>query len=785
MREQRRSSAPLRIVAVAIATLIATTFAFSPRIAGSAVSPPLANSPETTIFEAPFVSLDGWTAVGGATFDASVTANPGSGSARLETLLSAIRSSPVPAESGALYFTETQIRQDSWPRGNVTISIQQTTADGAWIANLPVETATAPFVNGQFSRSGLYFVVPPGVQFFQVVLIRSAEQASLTPMWVDDVRLTKNPPIRTKRTNKTPFNGSQTRIDQLGNWDIKVGTSWTPWFPLCVAINPSRTAFLRLRSIQKQGFNCNIWNGHDVASLQNHKAAGLRSFFQLAQYTNPKGWAVGDDADLQAKIAAANASPASDYLAGYYLDNENQPGNVAITKRITDTVKATDIEPTSGVRRRPILHLQGSYGSLGMWSDEQGAPFTDAVGAYVPAVNSGGAGSAPGAQLFLESQLLQSQPSAYCQINDGIGIKFRAALFSCIAQGSRALSFWGDGPTDAAYPDVPDLELQPFWPDMPAIARDLNELAPVLQASNQTDWSATLSGNNDLLPVIVGTRTSRGIGHLILSNVADSPQRRSIRLEGLPYRAAEVRDYFTDALVTSVGDSQTFDVTVPAAGIGSGALVLRVVPKGWKPPARPTTSAAPKPVAKVTTKKSPRASAAAKSKPAAAPIAQRQTTAPPKTASTATAATITAKAAGRATGELCRAGIRLQAEAARIPVGTVPVSVGGDSRTWLSTGAPSALNWPVATTGKLAFRFRYIKKTPGDALRTIFAVRADGTWVSRQFALPTTNGSWGVAEVKLDAPKSAPLEISASFDVLTDRQDIDALDFVDVCPIAE
>lgn len=748
------------IVVALVVQVVPDRSAASERFAssGSRMNVRASGPTESILLSSSFESLDTWTAFGGASFDSAVSASSGSGSARLDALGSSVRSRPIRVVPGTLFRVDANVRQDTWPRGNVTISVQQSNEAGEWKSNIATETVIAPYVNGVFSQSGLFIEIPGDIDLIQIVLIRSAPQASTAPMWVDDVQLVASPALSAPRSPKNPFAGSQTRIDALGNWQVRDDANWVDWFPMCVAVNPSQANLTRLRSLKAQGVNCNIWNAHDEKSLEVHKAAGLRSFFQVAQYTNPKGWALGDLNDLRSKIRAATSSPASDYLAGYYFDNENQSANVEVTKRVTDVIKATDVDSLTGQRRRPILHLMGSYGSLGMWADENGVPFTDAVGAYVASVNSGGAGSGPGSQVFLESQPGQTQPSAYCQINDGIGVKFRASLFGCIAHGSRATSFWGDGPLDPAYPNTPVLEAQPFWSDLPDIAKQLGQLGPVLRASTETSWSATLVAENELLPVTIGKRTVGGIAHLITANMADTAQTRTVRLSGLSYPAAEIRDFFTNAKVADVGPDNSFSMTVGPAALGSGSMVLRVVPKGWMPPTTlaPTRS-------KVTRTKSviPQNVSAA--------VGAKATSPNPSAISTSPTA-------------LCAGGTRLQAEASTVAHGTAPAS--SVARAWLRTGAPSSIDWPVTAAARMRFSFRYIKKSAGPALRTIFAIQADGTWIAKQFDLPSTGGRWGTSAVEIDIPRPGPVEISASFDVLTDKGDMDSLDYVDACPLS-
>ena len=742
-----------------------------------------------------FSGTDSWKLTRGATFDPTVTATPGSGSIKLPSQYSGVTSGPIEVKGGVLYFAGAQVRQDTWPRGNITVSIQEVTAAGDWIKNVPAETGIAPYVNGEFAASGLYFTVDERIRFIQIVFIRFGPQASEDPMWIDDVVLERSPSIDLPRSPKEGFDGAQTRIDALGNWSLRnPDGSWQDWFPFCAMINQQRQSVARLKSIAAQGFNCDAWNGESVDFLQNAKSAGLRSFYQLGQYTDDRSWAPGQVDLLAKKYAEVQRSPAADYLAAFYLDNENSTDDVARTKLVTDTVKAIDV--VDGKRRRPIMQLMGSYGSLGLWSDAQGRPLTDAVGTYVPNVNSGGAGSAPGGQLFLETQKWQTQPTAYCQINDGIGVKFRAALFGCLAQGSRAVAYWGDGPVDKAFPSA-YLEDQPWWLGLPSMIRDLKQMGPLLRKPTTTTWSLTTSGENQLVPVVVGRRDLDGIAHIILGNVSSEPQSRSFVVSNLPYAAAEVRDFFTNARVATVAPDGSFQLFIPAAGLYSGSMVLRLVPEGWVPPSsakativRPTST---KPAGKPSpTKKPSKKKTSTKKVSASASTTKTSTTKaasnvtivaaalPPQTKSTVASAII---AKDPSPESLCRSGVRLDAETARIPVGSVPVALANRAREWKQNGAPSALNWITNTSGKLEYRVRYIRAGSGDARRTMFAVPAGKAAVSKQFLLPSSRGEWATATVQLDVPPFVPVEISASFDILTDSGDIDLVDYVDICPV--
>ncbi len=800
-RSSRRSPRWARrraVVASLTAALVVQMVSAVPTVATVRAQADTAPEPVRTLTNSEFAERGEWTTYGGGAFDPLVSAREGSGSIQLPVKGAGVRSQTVSVTAGTLFLVRAKVRQDTWPRGNVTISIQQVNAKGKWIANLPSETMIAPFVNGQFSASGLYFTVPDDVAYLQVVLVRSNDQASADPMWVDEVTLESSPSIQLAPTPKAAFDGTQTRISSVGNWEVRGSSgTWEPWFPMCAAIDPKRQSVARYSSLAAQGINCDIWNGESVDALARAKAAGLRSFYQLAQYTNDKGWAIGKLDTLRQDIQRVNASAAADYLAGFYLDNENSADDVVRTRQVIETVRAVDVD--GGKRRRPILELQGNYGSLGMWADEVGRPFSDAVGAYVPAVNSGGAGSAPGGQVFLQTQPGQIEPSAYCQINDGVGIRFRAVIYGCFAHGSRAMSFWGDGPQDPAYPETPQLEQQPWWPDLPAITKEMRELSPVLRAPADVSWTVSLSGINDLVPVTYGTRTVSGIAHLILANTSSNAQARTITVTGLPYAANEVRDFFTNALVATIRPDGTFDVVMPAAGIGSGSMVLRLVPQGWTPP--PTTILAVKTTVAASPTTSAKISKSAKASPTVSTSKTSQATktatgstktAPAKSASTATRS-VAAPAAKRfptatmvaqvSPEPLCRGGLRLESESATIPIGTAPVTLSGKARAWTQEGAPSALNWTAAVFGRVQLRMRYARAAAGPALRTAFASPSQGHWVARQFELPSTGGNWATATVDLDVPGPGPVTFSASFDVLTDHGTLDQVDSIDICPL--
>ena len=66
-----------------------------------------------------------------------------------------------------------------------------------------------------------------------------------------------------------------------------------------------------------------------------------------------------------------------------------------------------------------------------------------------------------------------------------------------------------------------------------------------------------------------------GVGHMILANHTNSAQSLTFSLSGMSYTPTVVRNYFTNEVVAPISNN-SFSVTLPASGVGSGTAVYKL-----------------------------------------------------------------------------------------------------------------------------------------------------------------------------------------------------------------
>ena len=74
----------------------------------------------------------------------------------------------------------------------------------------------------------------------------------------------------------------------------------------------------------------------------------------------------------------------------------------------------------------------------------------------------------------------------------------------------------------------------------------------------------------------IGTRDHDGQGYLLVVNQTSQEQTVVVSLSDLPYSASEVRNLFSDRVIAAIS-ANTFSITLPPIGVGSGTCVLRLV----------------------------------------------------------------------------------------------------------------------------------------------------------------------------------------------------------------
>lgn len=541
-------------------------------------SPTTTTPPQPTVLadpmnQNPSVSGTGGWGFSGATYDASQSRTTGSGSFKFTARNQSAISSVVAVTPGQPYTLSAFIKTAAWPSGNVSLFPLEMDAGGGFVRFMGESlTIGAPGQPNSWQEVATVIVPTGSTRYIALGANRADEQfVGSGDMWMDDLTITPGVQTRAPNPNRTAFNGAQTRVDALGNWEVLENGQWKAWFPFCIAANINRTNY---QVLANQGFNCDIWSGFEAFGAEKAKSAGMRSFFQLAQYTQPGGWSYRDFAQLSNKIREINASPAGDYVAGYWWDNEAPWGQFTDYEQVMRTVQNED--RLNGVRRRPIVQLLNSTYSRAFANN--GSDFSDVLAGYTPGGGGSGPGSYTGNRLLNQTIGSQSQPSSLCQVAVA-GRNFRTQLFGCIAHGGRAASYWmdGTGANIGGFSPLP-VDQQDFWPSIPAIRQELDAMMPVIRAAESTTWKISSSSGHRVWPLAYSTREVNGVANMILVNMTSSPISTTMRVDSGSYQVGEIRDYFTNQLV-AVASNGSFSLTVAGSDLNSGTRVLKLLPR--------------------------------------------------------------------------------------------------------------------------------------------------------------------------------------------------------------
>lgn len=531
----------------------------------------------------------GWEFLGGAVMDAAMSHSAdGSGSVRLtKPHESMVFSDYIPVRKGVRYTCSYYLRTTNGPT-YAGLQIGLHGLDRRFLRNLTAHTLGTSR-DDVWEEAALSFTVPEGTAFVRLQAYKTENTRPGGEAWADDFYLGEGLSLEQPPARKRGFQGGHVRVDALGNFEIRKADRWVPFFPLCIYSDNARDWSVYSR----QGWNTVIWAGSAAQVRQAREAVsafnpdGMRAGFSLAQYTFPSGWAYNDLKDLTAKLREIRERKLADNLLLYYWDNENNHDQWGVPSTVIRTLRGVDAD-AAGKPLRPVYVLQGAFNVARVHAARG---LADVSGTYFGggATAAGGAEIAEGDGLFFLDRLEgQCSPAAFAQFNgvDGAG-DMRLRLYSALLLGARAIGYWRDafGPENRrADPTVGPVDEKPWWPDFPNLRREVDRLLPLIRAPHWTSWTARV---DPAASVEVGTRNYAGEGYVFLVNRTTRPQRVTVRLERMPYRPAEVRDFF-DGRSRAPVRTGVFSVRLPAIGVGSGTAVLRLAARGRS--ARPARS---------------------------------------------------------------------------------------------------------------------------------------------------------------------------------------------------
>ena len=530
---------------------------------------------------ASFSTDRGWTLLGGAVRDRALSRSAdGSGSIRMATPIpngSMAFSDYIPVRAGVRYTFSFYIRTTNGPAyAGAQVGLHD--GERRFLRNL-TSARLGTSRDGAWEEAALSFTVPEGTAYVQLQAYKTENTRPGGQVWADDFYLGEGLGLEQPPAPKRGFQGGHVRVDALGNFEIRKGDRWAPVFPLCIYADNHRDWSVYSR----QGWNTVIWTGSAAQVRQAREAVsafnpgGMLAGFQLAQYTFPGGSAYNDLKDLTAKLGEIRDQKVADNLLLYYWDNENNHDQWEVPAAVIRTLRRVDAD-AAGKPQRPVYVLQGEF-NIARVHAARG--LADVSGTYFGGAAAGGATPGDGAGLFFLDRLEgQSSPAAFAQFNgvDGAG-DMRLRLYTALLLGARAMGYWRDcyGPESLReFPEVGPVDKKPWWPDFPNLRREVDRLLPLIRAPHWTSWTARA---DPTASVEVGTRNHAGEGYVFLVNRTARPQTVTVRLEGMPYRPVEVRDFF-DGQSRARVRTGVFSVRLPAIGVGSGTAVLRLAARG-------------------------------------------------------------------------------------------------------------------------------------------------------------------------------------------------------------
>ncbi len=507
-------------------------------------------------FETTFKNAKEWSLDGGATFDPSVSTTPGSGSIRLakageswvtsDRILSDIK---LPVEAGETYTLSFKSKSATFPPPLLEVYGELWGEEGK-IDNSD-GTRCANSVKDIWEENDVIIKIPNNsmIKYFKIKILMLPKSSVSAPVWIDDVKFTKGVTLP-ERGPKKAFAGSVTRVDALGNIEIKENGRFVPFFPIGIYTDENRADW---SVYKKMGFNTNMW-ASNAAAIEKGKKAGLFSAMQIIQYIVPVGedWIPQDPqkkiTHLHKTLADIRARGLWEQMLFYYVDNEFYHLKPSFTKII-------DIVRTEDKGAHPVYMLSGAYGMARIYNN-----YVDMTGTYV--AKDGYEEPLIANFEALDRQQNQKQPVVFAQINRGVGENFRAIVYGAIAKGARGIGFWRDG--GSAGP----IEKRPVSKALPRIAKEIQNLMPLIRTPYDPKKQITCSDAH----VVTGTRYLDGIAYMIFSNPTARDIEVTCSTDILTYKPKHAEGYFSHRKAADVKNG-SFSVKLRAHDV----IVVKLV----------------------------------------------------------------------------------------------------------------------------------------------------------------------------------------------------------------
>jgi len=389
-------------------------------------------------------------------------------------------------------------------------------------------------------------------------------------VWIDDMSIYKVKDTSeffgdAPYTPKDAFDGSYVKVDSLGNFSVKDGSVFKPFFPLIVYPDPTE---IKWNSYKTQGFNTVI--GSNPAEMQSAVDTGLYWIWDLDNYGISDLTASGYDTFVNQYNDMKNNHPdIFDKLLYFYWDNEKYEVSKSL-KKFVDKIKIMDVD-ANGKRYRPFnMNLSLTEGSKLYYNDT--FKLMDIQSAYVnPIIYQENDVASYGYEFkdwydkeFADFSVFENienmrVPKSVFVVNSPQDDQLESIIFAALARGGKGFAFWRDSGSQ------PEIETRLWWNSFPSLATKLNQLLPLIQKPHTTNWVLEYSEPDDEDGIIVGKRDYDNKRCMIVASRADISKTISF---STPDRdMGTLYNFFDNSLVASPS-AGSVTLSLPAHGSG-------------------------------------------------------------------------------------------------------------------------------------------------------------------------------------------------------------------------
>ncbi len=512
--------------------------------------------------------------VGTASFD-NGEKRSGNRSIKLQSTDDAINIYNIPVKEGQWYMFSGYMKIKSLPSDVIRFYIGYTD-NGAHI-----HSVAFPLISN--AKAGVWeeFNIPLYVQKNRNItdiklIIRNVGEPDFkdweaSDVWIDDLSLHKVKDSAhlfgfTKPSAKKSFNGTDVKVDNLGNFYIKINQKYEHFFPL--VIYPAG-GYIDWKKYKEKGFNTIMC--HNPEDGKGAVDAGMHWVWDLYSYGVNDLSGAGFDRFVAEYEKLKRQNPkVLEKLLYFYWDNEKYLVFDSF-KIYSDKIKIMDVD-ANGNRNRPIfMHLDFTAGNKNYHNDI--FSLIDIQGTYANPLlyqendrlsysyDFKGYYNAEFANLSMFENISNTKiPKTIFVINSPQDANLENSIFAALARGGKGFAYWKDGGSQS------EIETRPWWNNFPSISSKIEKLKPLLKLAHWTNWQLLSTLKDDEDGLVVGKRDYGLKRCMIISSRSKSGE--SVTFTTKDREIADVYDFFDNKVVASgVGHSFTLSLTPLQSGV--------------------------------------------------------------------------------------------------------------------------------------------------------------------------------------------------------------------------